>query len=69
MEKDMPVLKLTQTHKRRMIEAKRQCPCLKQSTLAMIFGVSPARVGEILRDHKRKTEAIDEVLRKHRSNN
>lgn len=63
----MPILKLTETHKRRMIEAKRQCPCLKQSTLAMIFGVSPARVGEILRDHKRRNERVDTVLREYRS--
>ena len=50
----MPILKLTETDKKRMIEAKRQCPCLKQSTIAMIFGVSPARVGEILREHNRR---------------
>ena len=49
----MPVLKLKQSDRRKMIEAKRQCPCLKQSTLAMIFNVSPARVGEILREAKK----------------
>ena len=45
----MPILKLKASDRRKMVEAKRQCPCLKQSTLAMIFDCSPARVGEILR--------------------
>lgn len=54
----MPILKLTEKDKRKMIAAKEACPCLKQSTLAMIFDCSPARVGEILREaneRKRKS--------------
>ena len=50
----MPILKLTESDKRKIVEAKRQCPCLKQSTLAMIFDVSPARVGEIIREARKK---------------
>lgn len=53
----MPILKLSDADRRRMIEAKRQCPCLKQSTLAMIFNVSPARVGEILREANRERKS------------
>jgi hypothetical protein len=50
----MPRLKLSKRDCAKIVEVKRRCPCITQLTLAYIFDCSPARVGEIIRESKRR---------------
>jgi hypothetical protein len=52
----MPRRKLTEKEWKRIAEAKRECPCLKNSTIAMLFDVSQSRVGEVIRAEQAEYE-------------
>ena len=54
----MPRQKLSKGDRRKIVELKRRCPCITYPTLAYVFDISPARVGEIIRasESKSKTE-------------
>ena len=48
----MPIYKLTDRDRKKILHAKRECPCIKQRLLAYLFDISPSRVGEVLREEE-----------------
>lgn len=46
----MPLVKLTDTNKAKILEVKRRCPCITNTTLAYIFDISPSRITDILKE-------------------
>lgn len=53
----MPIYKLTDEDRRKMVRVKHECPCISIRLLAFIFDISPARAGEVLREDLPKYKA------------
>lgn len=54
----MPRFKLTDKDREKIVVTKRDCPCIKNTTLAYIFNVSPCRIGEVLREDEGKYQGV-----------
>jgi len=52
----MPRYKLSDPNKKKLLYVWRDCPCIKKSTLAYIFDISPSRVGEVIREDDQAIE-------------
>jgi hypothetical protein len=55
----MPKYKLTNKDREKIVVTKRDCPCIKNTTLAYIFNCSPCRIGEILKADEGKYEGVN----------
>jgi hypothetical protein len=50
----MPKVKLTNLDRKKIAHVKTNCPCITNALLAYIFDISPSRVGEVLREERKK---------------